>query len=320
MKYFFPVVTPGTTRVGSAARPQSEWNRLPPFAESRPARRGQARRTDPCSPFPDRLHQAGLSLAGLNATHSFDSWQRHANRLRESLEQINDTKTAMKNCLIALLILSSLTSHAQFLGGYADGLTSVPTGRNTFGPALRMVYDDFTFDLPGNIIQFQMIGRDNTGSPVAMYYEIRSGVSAGNGGTLVASGLTPTASSGPLPLDGSFGIPPAGSGSYGYYDAGPSIPIHVDPGTYWIGLAPLQGFGSWDVTSTQGLGAIGHPINNGNAFYYNSADPLANFASMGAHDFGLRIYTDVPTTFIPEPNSLSLIALGILGFFRRPKQ
>jgi hypothetical protein len=146
----------------------------------------------------------------------------------------------MKKWLLSFFAIAPLSlAHAQFFGGYADGVTSLPTGRNSpIGPALRMVYDDFTFDIAGDIISFEMIGLNNTGLPVAMYYEIRSGVSAGNGGTLLFSGTTPSAVQGALPLDGSFGTPPTGTGQYGWYDAGLPVgsPIHLDPGTYWVGL------------------------------------------------------------------------------------
>jgi len=232
---------------------------------------------------------------------------------------------AMKRLLLASMVLSVVASgHAQFFGGYADGLSSVPTGKNTFGPALRMVYDDFTFDLPGNIIQFRMIGLNNTIAPVGMQWEIRTGVSAGNGGTLLVSGYALNGTFGPLPLDGSAGTPPpgtppAGIGAYGYYDSGPSIPIHLDPGTYWIGLAPIQQAGTFDVTTTQGLGGIGHPLNNGNAFYFDSSDPQADFVSMGDQDFGLQIYTDVPTVVAPEPSVLALTGLAVLGLILRRK-
>jgi hypothetical protein len=221
----------------------------------------------------------------------------------------------MKKCLLVLAALTVLSSApAQFFGGYADGVTSVPTGKNTIGPALRMVYDDFTFDQPGNIIAFEMVGLHNTGSPVGMYYEIRSGVSAGNGGTLLYFGDNLSAVGGFLPLDGSYGTPPAGPVGFGYgwYDSGPTSTIHLGAGTYWIGMAPLESFGSFDVTSTVGLGAVGHPINNGNAFYYDSSNPSANFISMGANDFGLRIITDAST--VPEPGTLSLISLAAMGF------
>jgi hypothetical protein len=227
----------------------------------------------------------------------------------------------MKKLLAMFFSLAFISSTpAQFFGGYADGVTSVPTGKNTFGPALRMVYDDFTFDLPGNIVQFQMVGRNNTIGAVGMQWEIRAGVSAGNGGTLLVSGFALSGTFSPLPLDGSFGTPPAGPGQYGYFDSAPSIPIPLTPGTYWIGLAPIEQGGSWDVTSSQGLGGIGHPLNNGNAYYYDSSNPGANFVSMGADDFGLRIFTDVPTVVVPEPGSLALLGLAILGFLLRARR
>src|SRR4051812_22811005 len=119
----------------------------------------------------------------------------------------------MKKSLFFLASLTLLTTaHAQFFGGYGDGVTSLPTGRNApIGPVLRMVDDDFTFDLAGDIEAFGIIGRDNTGSPVATYYEIRTGVSEGNGGTLLFFGNTASAVHQPLPTDGSFGTPPPGS-------------------------------------------------------------------------------------------------------------
>src|ERR1044071_2812882 len=123
----------------------------------------------------------------------------------------------MKKLLTLFAALTFLsTTQAQFFGGYADGVTSVPTGKNTIGPALRIVYDDFTFDLPGNIISFEMIGLDFTGSPVGTHYEIRTGMSAGNGGTLLFSGDQLGATAGYLPLDGSYGTPPSGSTGAGY--------------------------------------------------------------------------------------------------------
>ena len=65
--------------------------------------------------------------------------------------------------LSSFLLLSAFFSKAdaQFFGGLADGVTSVATGRNSIGPALRMVYDDFTFDLAGDFTDFSILGLDN---------------------------------------------------------------------------------------------------------------------------------------------------------------
>jgi hypothetical protein len=159
----------------------------------------------------------------------------------------------MKKFFAALITFALLeTAHAQFFGGYADGVTSMPTGKNVIGPALRIVYDDFTFDLAGDIGSFGIVGLNNTGSPVAIYYEIRSGVSEGNAGTLLFSGTSTGATISPLPLDGSLGTPPPGSGPYALYEGG--FPggtfLHLDAGTYWIGLAPLESFGAGRRTSS----------------------------------------------------------------------
>lgn len=224
----------------------------------------------------------------------------------------------MKKCLIPLIVLLlQASAQAQFFGGYADGVTILPTGKNSpIGPALRMVYDDFTFGIAGDINGFGIVGRNNTGSPVAISWEIRTGMSAGNAGTLVSSGNSPSAVFSPLPENGAFGTPQAGAGQYGLYEGGPLTNIHLDAGTYWIGLAPLEQFGSFDVTSTAGLGSVGYPINNGNAFYYDSSNPSANYISMGANDFSLMIYTLANTT-VPEPGALTVLALTAVGLHRR---
>lgn len=222
----------------------------------------------------------------------------------------------MKKSLLIVIAWGVVqTAHAQFFGGYGDGLSSLATGKNVIGPALRIVYDDFTFDLAGDITSFDLVGLNNTGSPVAMYYEIRTGMSPGNGGTLLFSGTTSGATISPLPTDGSFGTPPSGSGQYVRYTGGfpGGSPLHLGAGTYWIGLAPLQSFGSLDVASTQGFLSIGHPINNGNAFYYDSSNAALNFVSMGDTDFALQIDT-INGTSVPEPGIMSLVTCSAIGF------
>lgn len=226
----------------------------------------------------------------------------------------------MRYSLLAVIVCLAAHGQAQWFGGYADGVGSLATGVNTFGPAHRMVYDNFTFDLPGNIIQFRMIGLNNTIGPVGMRWEIRTGVSAGNGGNLVVSGYALTGTSGDLPGVG-YGTPPPGPGRYQYFDSGPSVPIALGAGSYWLGLAPIQQGGSWDVTTTQGLGSIGHPINDGNAFYYDSSNPSLNFVSMGSLDYGLQIFTDGNTNLpVPEPATAVLCCAALGAAARRTRR
>jgi hypothetical protein len=223
----------------------------------------------------------------------------------------------MKRLLFYLAGLALVANaHAQFFGGYGDGVTSLPTGDNTIGTPLRIIYDDFTFDIAGDIMGFDLVGLDNTGSPVRMYYEIRTGMSPGNAGTLVASGTTTGATISALPTNGSFGTPPPGSGTYARYEGGfpGGSELHLAAGTYWIGLAPLESFGYFAVASTQGFGSIGHPIDNGNAFYYDSSNPSLNFVSMGATDFAVQVDT-LANTSVPEPATSALLGIAMLGIF-----
>jgi hypothetical protein len=228
----------------------------------------------------------------------------------------------MKKSLFLLLSIAVVSSaQAQFFGGYADGVTSLPTGDNVIGTPLRIIYDDFTFDIAGDIMGFDLVGLDNTGSPVAMYYEIRTGMSDGNPGTLLYSGTTASAFESPLPTNGSFGTPPSGSGTYARYEGGfpGGSELHLAAGTYWIGLAPLESFGYFAVASTQGFGSIGHPIGNGNAFYYDSSNPSLNYVSMGATDFAVQVDTLANTNVaVPEPSITALIAVAaVAGFLGR---
>lgn len=237
----------------------------------------------------------------------------------------------MKKILLAALafFFCSTSIQAQFFGGYADGETSVPTHYNTIGGLVKkMVYDDFRFDLAGDIVGFEMIGNNFTGSPVGMYYEIRTDMNDGDGGTLLYSGYNLSAVMGFLPVGSAFGTPPAGPTGYGYgwYDSGPASTIHLDPGTYWIGMAAFEGFGSFNVTSTHGLNGVGHPLDDGDAWYYDSTAPDPQFVSMGDLDFGLRIFTaqntiteSDPEGMVPEASALVWLPVGLLPFLRRRK-
>jgi hypothetical protein len=72
-------------------------------------------------------------------------------------------------------------------------------------------------------------------TPAEAYYEIRAGVSEGNGGTLLAAGIMPVRSSA------------TGRETKGFFEflvrGSFPQPVTLDPGRYWITLAPI-GYGS----------------------------------------------------------------------------
>jgi hypothetical protein len=167
------------------------------------------------------------------------------------------------------------------------------------------IYDDFAVSA-GEVWNIDSIWSNNlmnfTGVTQATW-SIRTGVSEGNGGTVIASGTraatqTATGKSG-------FGL--------NEYKIGVSgLNINLDPGTYWLSVAPVGfGFGRSFNDTTSGLNAVGIPAgNNGNSFQKSSFFG-ANFQARNT-DFSMGVGGSAKP--IPEPASvLGLLAIGALG-------
>lgn len=140
------------------------------------------------------------------------------------------------------------------------------------------------------------------------YWEIRSGVSAGDGGTLLHSGtdLAPTISA-------------TGRTALGYDEATVSVSglsIFLAPGAYWMTVTPQDATASGRSfqTNTFGLNAIGTVPQN--VAYLNSTFFGANFEN--ANGFGVfpafsgGVYIDA-VTGVPEPVDFSIVLLGSAG-------
>ena len=137
-----------------------------------------------------------------------------------------------------------------------------------------------------------------TFTAIRAHWEIRQGVSAGNGGTLVASGVDPAT------------MTPTGricsSGYREFRIEVTGLDVELGPGRYWLVVAPVgAGFGLSFVSSTSGANATGMPPgNNGNAFFdgsfiFASADQLSGIPLL---DFSLGVEGIV----VPESASCPL--------------
>jgi hypothetical protein len=176
----------------------------------------------------------------------------------------------------------------------------VPTGGWTIAGAFS--YDELNFT-PGTQAE----------------WEIRSGMSSGDGGTLIASG-TQTASY--------TSTGESGSGQVLYKVEVDGLNVPLTAGTYWLSVAPV-GCGSGCLSAvdyTTGANAIGNPPGN-------DLDNFQNVPALTGHDFlfdptsvgsardwslGVLIRTGTPT---PEPATFGAIPLMILlacagGIFR----
>jgi hypothetical protein len=189
-----------------------------------------------------------------------------------------------------------------------DGLqTGLSCERNT-NVADGRTYDDFDVPLRATVrgawgnfmINF---------TPRQAYYEIRSGVSEGNGGTLHASGVMNVTAL------------PTGRVIKGFTEhlvrGQFPLPVVLDAGRYWITVAPIgQGSGRSFVSDTDGNDRgpsedptpppLGAPHNNWNSFFDSSSFPY-KFAPVQkvlgwGYDFSFGVGPDTrpPVRMLPE--------------------
>jgi len=143
-------------------------------------------------------------------------------------------------------------------------------------------------------------------TPDSGYWEIRSGMSENNGGTLIASG------SGPITDD------PTGRMRAGYteYHNQVAASVNLAAGQYWFAVVPVcttcdgRGFNS----NTFGLNSVGK--SDANLQFVNSAYFGWDFinANEAAPPYVFPNFSNgVYVSDVPEPGSLMLLGTSILG-------
>jgi hypothetical protein len=142
-------------------------------------------------------------------------------------------------------------------------------------------------------------------TPNSGYWEIRSGISEGNGGTLIASGNGPMS-------HGWTGR--SGFGLDEYQDMVQGLNVSLGAGTYWFAVVPIcttcngRSFNS----NTFGLNSFGTEIDNDQ--FFNSSFFGANFTNANNEGVFVRFSGGVNgTQVIPEPSSLILLGSGLVG-------
>jgi hypothetical protein len=150
-----------------------------------------------------------------------------------------------------------------FAGNTANGANFEIFGGSTF------IYDDFIVPVssPGWTIT-AVFSNDSMSHvpplPMSSIWEIRSGVTPGNGGTLIASGSSPT-----------LAIPVSGFGNTFTFFT-PIAPVILAPGTYWLTVAPDNASqNSSYILATIGTNAVGMPPgNDGNSYFSSTSGPV----------------------------------------------
>jgi PEP-CTERM motif len=207
-----------------------------------------------------------------------------------------------------VLVASPVRAQILFFNGMPDGFNSLSSDQNT-AVGQSMVYDDFvvtgsTWHVTDLFGYFEFANDVSTSSAA---WEIRTGVTVGDGGTLVASGTGAT-----TPFDTGN---PLFSGELYLVDIG-GLSLDLAPGTYWMGIANIgSGSGQTFVATTDGSsGAVNATLDQ--MGFFTSSTFGADFANSndwidGQDDFA---YGALGTTGpVPEPSTMALMATGLVG-------
>src|SRR5206468_1838957 len=134
------------------------------------------------------------------------------------------------------------------------------------------VYDDFNVPSPGWSVTAVFSDNLSSTTVTGALWEIRQGISEGNGGTLIASGMTMT------PV-----VTPTGRSGFGFTEYMVEViglNVSLAPGHYWLNVTPIGNLSgrSFDST-TSGTNCVGTPCGNNQNAFFNSNFFGANFTS-----------------------------------------
>lgn len=239
-------------------------------------------------------------------------------------------------CLV-MLMAASLASPARagllWYNGDNDNRDSlaneskvgVETGNDIGLLATSLVYDNFVVPV-GQVWTLSSVFAnelmDYNGAVTTATWQIRSGVSAGNGGTLVASGDTAATATINIPFNPALGLT-------GEQVSATVTGVTLTAGTYWLAVAPDSTGVFADqayIVTTSGANAVGTPAgNDGNSFITNnfptSGPDAYNFTPTTTAlsgdgdgpkiDFSMGVNGTFAPAAVPEPMSAVLVAMGV---------
>ena len=213
----------------------------------------------------------------------------------------------------ALVLNTTATAQAPpgslWYNGDFNQVDGLPNERNT-AVTQAAVYDDFNVTAPlgWNVTA---VFSDNLIAPAPIIgadWEIRTGISEGNAGTLIASGTT----SSPV-------VTPTGRGGLGL----PEYMVEVTglnvflpmlpPGQhYWLNVTPVgNGMGSSFNGTTSGMNCVGTPCGNDQNAFFNSTFFGTYFTSTSNRGQPYDYSNGVIGTVVPEPATAVLLTCGM---------
>ena len=171
------------------------------------------------------------------------------------------------------------------------------------------LYDNFTLGQATNIDGLSASFSINGTNATSVSWEIRSGVQAGSGGTLLYSGTNACTNT--------------YENTWSTYKYVASIPtITLGPGDYYLSISANGGSDWIYVAGTLGDNAVGGPIADGKSIW-NCPQFGFNWLPVEVVNNGNSFncaYGLTGTAVVPEPSSILTLSLGVLAFRRRRRK
>jgi hypothetical protein len=211
---------------------------------------------------------------------------------------------ALKTTTIAQAPPGSLWYNGDF-----NYVNAIPNERDTL-VSQAAVYDDFDVTASQGwhvtaVFSNNMLFVNPPGYVAGADWEIRTGISEGNPGTLVASGTTQT----PLVTftfrtQNEFMVEVTGLNVV--------LPMLPSGQHYWLNVTPVgNGTGLYFNSDTSGLNCVGTPCGNDDNAFFNSTFFGTYFTNTNNYDGQPDFSMGVIGTVVPEPATVALITCGV---------
>jgi len=217
----------------------------------------------------------------------------------------------------AALVVVNTTAIAQappgslWYNGDFNGVNGLANERDNV-VSQAAVYDDFNVNAPLGW-DVTAVFSDNMMLPGGGPYvtgadwEIRTGVSEGNAGALIASGTTNS------PIVTSTGRGGFGLEEYMVEVTGLNVFLSALPSGqhYWLNVTPVLSYGRSFNSTTSGTNCVGTPCGNDQNAFFNSTFFGAYFTSTANEGQPYDYSNGVIGTVVPEPATVALVTCGM---------
>jgi len=219
----------------------------------------------------------------------------------------------------ATVFAGSVLAGNNYYGGDFDGRNGGASQQD--GGVFSAIYEEVTLNSATNItsvLNNSLMQTVNGGNQISLWWEVRQGISEGNGGVVIIAGHFSNVTSQATTGRAGFGLT-----EWTHTADVTAEGWQLGAGTYFLAVAlgPNSGGGAGNygfLSVTSGANGVGAPLANGNSFWNSSTFGLnwtesANVYGPGTWDHSLGL----GGTPVPAPGAIALLGLAGLASRKR---